>query len=263
MTGGYSMRRKAASVLLPAVLCLPALAFAEAKETRASLKLRGQDQPLHLFGPKDGPPVIVASGDGGWTHLGPEVAEFLGDRGFAVVGFDSKHYLSSFTSGSKTLAPEEVPGDFRALVDYARAARPDRVLLLGVSEGAGLAVLAAADPGLRPSLRGVMGLGLPDVNELGWRFADSIIYVTHKVPNEPTFKASDYLPRVGSLPVIALHATRDEFVPVDEVARLMGLPGGPRKLVVIDAADHRFSDKGPELQKAILDALAWIDAGGR
>jgi alpha-beta hydrolase superfamily lysophospholipase len=263
MTGpSMSMRRRAASVLLLAAL-VPALAGAEAKETRATLKLRGQDQPLHLFGPKDGPPVIVLSGDGGWTHLGPEVAEFLGDRGFAVVGFDSKHYLSSFTSGSKTLAPEDVPGDFKTLVDFARAARPDPVLLVGVSEGAGLAVLAAADSALRASLRGVMGLGLPDVNELGWRFADSIIYVTHKVPNEPTFKAGDYLPRVGPLPVIALHATRDEFVPLDEVKRLMSLPGGPRKLVVIDAADHRFSDKLPELQKAILDALAWIDAGGR
>jgi hypothetical protein len=254
-----SMRARVASVLLLAGL-LPARAGAE---TKATLKLRGQDQPLHLYGPKAGPPVIVSSGDGGWTHLGPEVAEFLGGRGFAVVGFDSKHYLSSFTSGSTTLVPEDVPGDFRALVDYARAGRADPVLLVGVSEGAGLSVIAAADPALRASLRGVMGLGLPDVNELGWRFSDSIIYVTHKVPNEPTFKAGDYLPRVGPLPVVALHATHDEYVPLEEVKRLMGLPGGPRKLVVIDAADHRFSDQGPELQKAILEALAWIDAGGR
>jgi pimeloyl-ACP methyl ester carboxylesterase len=241
---------------LLAVLALAApLASAE---TKATLTIRGQEQTLRLFGPRTGPPVVVSSGDGGWTHLGPDVAAFLETKGFFVVGFDCKHYLSSFTSGSKTLAPTDVPGDYRALVDYARAGRTEPVLLVGVSEGAGLSVLAASDPGLQPSLRGVLALGLPDVNELGWRFFDSTIYVTHKVPNEPTFKAGDYVQHLGSTPLAAIHATHDEFVPVDEVKRLMALPGGPKKLVILDAADHRFSDKQPELQKAVLEALDWM-----
>ena len=233
-------------------------------ETKATLSLRGRDQPLHLYGPRAGAPVVVSSGDGGWTHLGPDVAEFLGGQGFFVVGFDCKRYLSSFTDGEATLAPSDVPRDYKALVDYARGGRPAPVLLVGVSEGAGLSVLAAADPGLQPSLLGVLGLGLPDVNELGWRFSDSSIYFTHKTPNEPTFKAGDYVAKLGTVPLFAIHARHDEFVPVADVQRLMSLPGdGPRKLVVLEAADHRFSDKQPELQKAIQDAYAWMKGSPR
>ena len=207
---------------------------------------------------------MVSSGDGGWTHLGPEVAEFLGGRGFFVVGFDSKHYLSSFTSGSKTLDPGDVPRDYEALVAYARGGRSVPVLLVGVSEGAGLSVLAASAPGLQASLLGVLGLGLPDVNELGWRFSDSSIYFTHKTPNEPTFKAADYLPRLGAVPLFAIHAAHDEFVPLAEIQRLVAVPGGgPRKLVVLEASDHRFSDKPSELRQALLDAIDWMKSAPR
>jgi pimeloyl-ACP methyl ester carboxylesterase len=251
---------RALLVLAMAVPFVPRVVDAE---TKATLSLRGQEQSLHLYGPRTGPPVVVSSGDGGWTHLGPDVALFLERRGFFVVGFDCKHYLSSFTSGSKTLAPADVPGDYRTLVDYARGSRSEHVLLVGVSEGAGLSVLAASDPGLQSSLRGVLALGLPDVNELGWRFSDSMIYLTHKTPNEPTFKAADYVPRLGTTPLFAIHATRDEFVPVDEVKRLMALPGGPKKLVVLEAADHRFSDKQAELQSTVLEAIDWMSSEKR
>jgi alpha-beta hydrolase superfamily lysophospholipase len=247
------MKVRAAALALAAVL--PAALQAE---TKATLTIRGQDQTLRLYGPRTGAPVVVSSGDGGWTHLAPEVAAFLEKRGFSVAGFDCKHYLSSFTSGGRTLTPTDVPGDYRALVDFARGGRAERVLLVGVSEGAGLSVLAASDSGLQASLRGVLGLGLPDVNELAWRFSDSLIYITHKTPNEPTFKAADYIPKLGNVPLFAIHATHDEFVPVDEVKRLMALPGGPKKLVVLEAADHRFSDRQPELQKAVLEALDWM-----
>ena len=50
------------------------------------------------------PPVIVSSGDGGWIHLGPHVAEVLAAKGFFVVGFDVKAYLESFTSGQRHAA---------------------------------------------------------------------------------------------------------------------------------------------------------------
>ncbi len=243
------------TLLLYAAVLAPSLAGAE---TKATLRLRGQEQTLRLYGPRTGPPVVVSSGDGGWTHLGPDVAAFLETRGFFVVGFDCRHYLSSFTSGSTTLAPTDVPRDYRALLDYARLGRAEPVLLVGVSEGAGLSVLAASDPGLQASLRGVLALGLPDVNELGWRFFDSTIYVTHKTPNEPTFKAADYVPRLGTVPLAAIHATHDEFVPVEEAKRLMALPGGPKRLVILEAADHRFSDKQAELQKAMLEAVEWM-----
>ena len=77
-----------------------ALAAADA----ASISLRGRDQPLHLYGSRGGAPVLLTSGDGGFRNLAPQVAAFLSARGYFVVGFDAKHYLSSFTSGSSVQA---------------------------------------------------------------------------------------------------------------------------------------------------------------
>lgn len=227
-------------------------------QTEEALNLRGKGQTLHLFGPPTGPPVVLASGDGGFIHLAPQVADFLASQGYFVVGVDAKTYLSSFTSGTKTLSPEEIPGDFARFVERARHGRDLKAMLVGVSEGAGLSVLAAADPTLRASLAGVIALGLPDVNELGWRWRDSIIYITHQAPNEPSFHAQDYVVRLGDLPLAALHSTHDEFVPVDTVKRVLGPSSPARRLWMIEAADHRFSDNQPVLQKCLLEAMEWI-----
>src|SRR5690349_17567235 len=70
-----------------------------AQQMTDSVSIRGRAQTLHLYGRRGGPPVIVSSGDGGWMHLGPHVAEFLASRGFFVVGFDARAYLEGFTSG--------------------------------------------------------------------------------------------------------------------------------------------------------------------
>lgn len=244
-------------------MLLSLAAAAAGADENASLVLRGKDQPLHLYGPRNGPPVVLTSGDGGFRHLAPDVATALGARGYFVVGFDAKHYLSSFTSGAATLSTADVAADYRALVAYARGSGTARVLLVGVSEGAGLSVIAAADPAQRASLAGVVVLGLPDVNELGWRFADSVIYFTHKVPDEPTFRAGDFLPHLGPVPLASVHSTHDEYVPLPEARRLLELPAGPHRLFVLDAADHRFSDKQPELQATLVEALAWIAAAPR
>lgn len=104
----------------------------------------------------------------------------------------------------------------------------------------------------------MLGLGLPDVNELGWRFADSLIYLTRKTPNEPTFRTTDFVPELGPVPLAAIHSTRDEFVPLDEIRGLMALPGGPKRLWIIAARNHRFSDDGGEFEKRFDEAREWI-----
>ena len=48
--------------------------------------VRGQSQTLRLYGVKTGTPVVVSSGDGGFVHLAPVVAEFLASKGYFVVG---------------------------------------------------------------------------------------------------------------------------------------------------------------------------------
>jgi hypothetical protein len=87
--------------------------------------------------------------------------------------FDAKAYLASFTSGQATLGRQDEPSDYRALVEYAGRGSTHKPILIGVSEGAGLSVLAATDPVTKAAIGGVIGLGLPDKNELGWRWKDA------------------------------------------------------------------------------------------
>jgi len=71
-------------------------------------EIRGKTLELHLYGTRGGPPVVLASGDGGWLHLAPECAGILAARGYFVVGLDTKEYLSAFTSHTETLRPADV-----------------------------------------------------------------------------------------------------------------------------------------------------------
>jgi hypothetical protein len=246
-----------------AVLAAPAPVAAE-KPRSESLEIRGRAQSLRLYGGPGGPVAVVASGDGGWIHLGPYVAELLAGRGYFVVGFDSKAYLAGFTRGGETLAPKDVPGDFRTLVDYATRAAPSSPVLIGVSEGAALAVLAAADDSLKHAVAGVVVLGLPEKVELGWRLSDSLIYVTKGVPNEPLFATAEVVGRVSPLPLVALHSTRAEFVPVrEEVKRVMDRAAQPKQLWIIDAQNHRFSGSERELDRKLLEAIAWLKTARR
>jgi pimeloyl-ACP methyl ester carboxylesterase len=227
--------------------------------TTDTVVLRGHPQLVHVYGERgSGDPVIVSSGDGGWIHLGPHVAETLAASGYFVVGFNVKAYLSSFTSDEQVLSVGDVPGDYRALVEYATRGSPRRAILIGVSEGAGLSVLAAADPATQRRVGGVIALGLPDRNELGWRWKDSLIYVTHGVPNEPTFSAGAIVSRMAPVPLAAIYSTRDEFVPESEVRSLMERASQPKRLWMVTASDHRFSDHVEEFDRTLLESIEWV-----
>ena len=241
--------------LLVLVCCAAVPAAAQSTE---ALSIRGHPLSLRIYGARGGQPVIVSSGDGGWIHLGPHVAELLAAKGYFVVGFDAKAYLESFTSGRTAVRPEDEPGDYKVLADFASAGSRLRPILAGVSEGAGLSVLAATDPATRSAIAGVVGLGLPDINELGWRWKDALIYVTHGIPNEPTFSAATLVSRVAPAPLAAIHSTRDEFVPLSEVQRVLSAAREPKKLWIVKAGDHRFSDNLAEFDRRLLEALGWV-----
>jgi len=252
-----NFRRLKSFGLIAVAVC--ALTGASPREqTTEDLVIRGQRQVLHLYGPPQGEPVVVTSGDGGWLHLAPHVAETLAARGFFVVGFDAKAYLESFTSTSSTLRPEDEPGDYRQLIERAARETRRKPTLIGVSEGAGLSVLAAADAQTRPLVSGVVGLGLPNLNELGWRWKDSVIYVTHGLPREPTFSTRAIVNQLNPLPIAAIHSTHDEFVPVGEVEGILSQATGPKRLWIVEASNHRFSDNVDEFDKRLVEAIDWV-----
>lgn len=262
-----TLTRRAAVTFAAAVcsaLLQPSSAGAQptaAMPTRRTITIRGHEQVLRVYGARGGVPVIVSSGDGGWMHLGPHVAEVLAAKGFFVVGFDAKAYLESFTNGTNTLRVEDEPGDYRVLIDFAaqESGREDaKPVLIGVSEGAGLSVLAATDPRSKNAVSGVLGLGLSDVTELGWRWKDMVIYLTHGAPREPSFSVKAVVDRVAPLPLAAIHSTRDEYVPLSEAQEVLQSAAEPKRLWIVRAANHRFSDNLAEFDRVLLEALEWI-----
>jgi len=255
---GVFMGRKA----VVAALCLAwfTAVSADTELRTPVLTIRGKVQTLQVYGARGALPVVVTSGDGGWIHLAPYIAEILSAKGYFVVGFDAKAYLSSFTEGTKSLTEDQVPGDYRVVIDFAAAGSNEKPILIGVSEGAGLSILAATKPDVKQAIAGVIGLGLSDITELGWRWRDSIIYLTKKAPQEPGFSAAAVAPRVAPVPLAAIHSTHDEFVPLTEVEGVMARAAEPKRLWVVDAQNHRFSGNEREFEQRLLEAIAWVKA---
>jgi alpha-beta hydrolase superfamily lysophospholipase len=251
-------RRLAIVASLAALLAWPSLAAAQ--DSAATIAIRGKPQSLRLYGTRGGQAVVVSSGDGGWIHLAPHVAEALSRRGFFVVGFDAKAYLSSFTTKDSGLSEADVTADYRALAEFAAQGSRSLPILIGVSEGAGLSVLAASGDAVKQRVLGVIGIGLPEKNELGWRWRDMAIYITHGVPNEPLFNASAVVGRVSPTPLAAIHSTADEFVPLETLKAVFEKANEPKRLWTVKASNHRFSDNLRDFDQALADAIAWIVA---
>ena len=240
-----------------AILCL--FSFPSGAQTTANIDIRGRDQKLHVYGTPGNPPVILSSGDLGWSGLVVHVAEFLEKNGYYVLGLNSKDYLSSFTTGNSTLSPESVPKDFLKLIGCAKSSNAIDPILAGISEGAGLSVLAATDPQVKQTVRGILALGLPDWNELGWRWRDFTIWITKKKPNESGFQVSEIIGKIKPVPLAEIHATHDEFLSLEKAKNMIAMAGEPKRMWVIEADNHRFSNARDKLDRTILEALTWIN----
>ena len=162
------------------------------------------------------------------------------------------------TSDKSGLRVEDEPADYRVLAEFASRGSTRKPILIGVSEGAGLSVLAATDPETKRVIGGVVGLGLPESNELAWHWKDAMIYVTHATPKEPTFSASAVIGKVAPLPLAVIHSTHDEFVPIDELNSVFAAAKEPRKLWIVKASNHRFSDNLKEFDQRLVEALEWV-----
>jgi len=125
-------------------------------------------------------------------------------------------------------------------------------------KGAALSALAAADRATQPAIAGVIGLGLSDRNELGWRWKDSVIYLTHGVPNEPTFSVAAIVDKLAPVPLAEIHSTHDEFSPLAQAQALLEKASPPKRQWVVEASDHRFSGGLAAFERCLFEAIAWV-----
>ena len=55
-----------------------------------------------------------------------------------------------------------------------------------------------------------------------------------------------------------IQSKKDEYVPAADYERFRALAKDPKQLVLIDASNHRFTDRPRELRAAYAAGLAWI-----
>lgn len=229
--------------------------------------LRGKTLTLTIYRPS-GPPkgtVIMGSGDVGWVGLGVSLAEFLSGEGYVVVGVNIRQYLSVFTVGKSHLEVTDPPADYFQISEWlrSRSLLVQPVIVSGVSEGAALAVLAASSPKNHAWLAGAITMGIPPTAELAWKWTDFTAWITKGDAREPSFAPKDFIGAVSPLPLVMLQSKKDEYVPESEYRLLDSLAKAPKKLVLIDASNHRFTDRRPQLQAEYLAAIAWIRGQAR
>lgn len=253
--------------MLVCLLVAPSIAvsaWAGGSSRKVEVQVRGQTLTLAVYEPPPGTApkgtIFMGSGDVGWVGLAVTLAERFSARGYVVAGVNARQYLSTFAIGKTHLTVDQIPGDFRAFADALTARRllAPPVIVAGVSEGAALAVAAAADARSHDWIAGVITMGLPATAELAWRWKDALTWITRKDADEPSFRPDEIIAHVSPLPLLMIQSTRDEYVPEADYRRFDAVAREPKRLVLIDAANHRFTDKLPQLHEAVADGLTWI-----
>lgn len=229
------------------------------------IPLNGHTLRLHIADARVRPRALLllyATGDGGWHRKDLEVYRHLVGWGYPVVGFDAHDYVTHL-GGEPTTTPERVAHDYHTMIDAARQAlslsASLRVVLVGVSRGAGLAVVAAGEPLLRDELAGVVVAGLTKEEEyVRWYRRIG----PHRSETREMVQIYEYLPFLAPLPITVIQSTRDKYLSAASARALFGPDGPGRQLIAIDARNHSFAGARDEMYAAVksaLDALSRTD----
>jgi alpha/beta superfamily hydrolase len=103
-------------------------------------------------------------------------------------------------------------------------------------------------------------MGLPRTAELAWKWSDFSSWITKNDPREPEFEPHRYLADVSPVPLVMIQSAHDEYASVEDRARFQQAAKEPARMVLIDARNHRFTDRIAELKKEYQTALDWIQS---
>jgi pimeloyl-ACP methyl ester carboxylesterase len=220
--------------------------------------------------PVDRPLVLFVTGDGGWRGKDLDAFRHLIGWGFPVAGFSAPDYLGHLAGGAETLSTEGLAHDFTLVIDAARQTLdlpPDgRTILVGVSRGADLAAVAATQRSLRPSIGGVLLIGLTREEEYvrqphQWWRGSRAASTTGKAAGGPdeVLMAEPYVAlRRLTAPVSLIQSSHDEYVPAAEARTLFGPDTATRQFHPIDARNHSFSNARDALYRQMASSLDWL-----
>lgn len=196
-----------------------------------------------------------------------DIAMALRDCGWNCLLF---HYRGCW--GSAGLYDlRTIPQDVRAAVDYVQesgysAVDPDRLAVAGHSLGGWAAVLAAAAD---QRLRAVVSIAAPaelsfasgDSGELDREFTRFLAVTPTELRRQQAEvgswpRAADVVPAISPRPLLVVHGSADEWVPVGASRLLFERAGQPRRYVEIDGANHAFAWHRSTLRDVLTGWLA-------
>src|SRR3954471_6373123 len=208
------------------------------------------------------PLLVYATGDGGWHRKDLATYRQLVAFGNPVVGFDARDYVTHLGQvENATTTPARLAADYQRIVEQARAAlglpAAYPVVLVGVSRGAGLAVVAAGQQAFRGMLSGVVAVALTREEEYVKWVRRHALGGAHA--REPVMVENyDYLPRLGELPLAVIQSTHDGYLPADQARQLFGPDTPYRWFQPVQARNHSFGGARPQMYDSIGRSLQWI-----
>jgi predicted alpha/beta hydrolase family esterase len=215
------------------------------------------------------PLVIYVTGDGGWHRKDLDTYKHLIRWGYPVAGFSAPDYLDHLAGGAASLRPDQLAHDFETIIDAARddlGVRPaTRVLLVGVSRGADLVVIAAAQRALRHVVSGVLAVALTREEEYVRRPRRLFRFRRRAAP-PPAAEGDDDLVMVEpyralrriAAPVALIQSSNDNYVRAADARVLFGPDDAIRRFHAIESKNHSFSDARGELFRQMQASLAWL-----
>jgi pimeloyl-ACP methyl ester carboxylesterase len=231
------------------------------KPGKNEMAIGGHRQKIYFYpaeGTRQHLKILFAPGDGGWRGFAITIAEELAKAGYDVYGLDTRRYLESFT-GPAVLGPPEIASHFNQMARWIQQGGQERLLLVGWSEGAGLGLVATADAENQKIFDGLVAIGTPEYNILAWHWRDIGAEITKKLPGEPTFKSADFMAKVSPLPLFVIASTSNEYVSPEATRALFSAALQPKRLVMIDARDHKYSGNTEGFFRALREGLNWIE----
>jgi fermentation-respiration switch protein FrsA (DUF1100 family) len=220
-------------------------------ETADGLRLQGWFVPPVGPGGR-GPAVLVCNGNGGDRSMRAALAAALSRLGLAVLLFDYRGYGGN--PGSPT--EEGLAADARAALGYLTGrpeVDPERVVYFGESLGAAVALRLAVE---RPPAALVLRSPFASLAEVGQRHYP-VLPVSLLLRDR--YDSAALAGRL-SAPLLVVAGGRDRIVPASHSRRLFAAAPEPKRLVVLEGADHNDHDllAGPRLVEELRSFLAGV-----
>jgi dipeptidyl aminopeptidase/acylaminoacyl peptidase len=211
------------------------------------------------------PAVMVMHGAGSRKENHADFARAAASNGFVALTFDNRGHGQ--TDGD--LDPSVVD-DLRLLAEWL-AARPDvdesRVAARGSSMGGLMAIHAgaasdrvAAVVAICPAAEWMLAEDVRRIAEgrppaRGSALAEMRIDAPALAGWLETTDVGEAVQRMGTKPLLIIHARGDEVVPYTHSEKLFELASEPKKLLLLEGGDHRSAQHDAELQG---ESLRWL-----